>query len=636
MKKITKLLFGFAGAALLLASCEGVLEENPKTVFTPDYFSTPAGVEGGLTSLYSNMRGRYGGGMGFYQALLTGTDEVTYAKNGGQGNFMTTDMSGNGVVNADSSPMGGYWNFRSINTANGIIENAEKVGLSAALIAEAKFFRALDYFFMVRIFGGVPLDLGSGELKFNTTPVRTSVRNTVTEVYTKCIFPDLEDCVKNLPDVARRTGTLTKTAARILLSKAYLTYGWWLENPEDIPTYPACDRVDPNGKSAQQYFQMAYDMAKQGIDNPGQHGLESCYYNVFVGSNDRNKEQVLYADRTEESEYYSNANFSYASGSQDNTAFWAMQWNYPAMTAKNNEGVNVNPVLRSDDQSLGRPWTRIAPTHEGLAHFTDRDIDSRYDGTFTSIYRTNWKLDGKAYDYVEGPNGAQIGNNEPFLEFIPVDDPTVQYVQDAGEAVLGVSPNYDHYVITPSGVSRNSYPGIWKIGTYREKTTGLGQPNGAISRPFVILKFSELYFTAAEAAVKLGKNKEARDMVNVLRARAGKWEYKNNAQEVYVADFSEEMMAKTPETITIDWLLDEMSRENFGEGFRWLDLARTQTWHTRAAKYHISGMGKADHTPLEVTRTIEKFHYLQPIPVGQINGMKMSDEEKAAYQNPGY
>ena len=44
---------------------------------------------------------------------------------------------------------------------------------------------------LVQTFGGVPLDLGAGELKFNTSPSRKSVRNTVPEVYTKAIFPDL-------------------------------------------------------------------------------------------------------------------------------------------------------------------------------------------------------------------------------------------------------------------------------------------------------------------------------------------------------------------------------------------------------------------------------------------------------------
>ena len=52
MKRIFNTILGLGSALLMLVSCNFVLEENPKTVFTPDYFSTPAGVEGGLAALY--------------------------------------------------------------------------------------------------------------------------------------------------------------------------------------------------------------------------------------------------------------------------------------------------------------------------------------------------------------------------------------------------------------------------------------------------------------------------------------------------------------------------------------------------------------------------------------------------------
>ena len=633
----TKKIFAvISGAALLLTSCNWVLEEHPKTIYTPDYFTTQAGVEGGLTALYSRLRYQNGNAYCF-NIMTTGTDEATFAQSA-DGNFKVADMSGNGVLSPDNSNSGNYWNFTYINTANGIITNAEAVGLDPALIAEARFFRAFEYFNMVRIFGGVPLDLGSGELQFNTTPVRTSVRNTVPEVYTRCIFPDRVNAVENLPENPRLTGALTKTAARIVLSKAYLTYAWWLENPKNIPTYPLCDRRDPDGHDAAWYYQAAYDMAMEGINNPGPFGLEDYYYKVFLGSNDRNKEQVLYADHTENSEQYNGASLSYGSGGgADNFASWMLQWNYPNMTATSNTGTKINPVLRTDNQFLGRPWTRMAPTHEALATFTHKDKDSRFDGTFTYIYRTNWKQGGNSTEWVEGPNGAHIGMGEPFLEFLFEDDPDVEYTNDAGQVVIGVSPNCDHYVINPSGVSRMAYPGIWKLGPYRTNTTGTGQPNAGSTRPFVILKYSELYFLAAEAAVKGAKGSEsARDLINVLRARAGKWEYKNNEGVPFVADYSAELTAETPQVITIDYILDERMRENFGEGFRWYDLVRTQTWQERAGSYTIAGAGKSDHVAETFTRTIEDYHYLRPIPTGQINAMMMDEAEKKAYQNPGY
>jgi len=637
MKSIYKLFVGVCGVLCIFSSCNSILEEHPKTKYTPDFFTTQAGIEGGLTALYTHLRYTYGNAYA-YNALTTGTDEATWAQSA-DGNFKTCDMSGNGVLSPSNlGGTGSYWTFTYINTANGIIQNAEAVNMAPSLVAEAKFFRAFDYFYMIRNYGGAPLDLGSGELAFNSSAVRTSVRNTVPEVYTKCIFPDLKDGVQNLPLEPRVTGAVSKTAARMVLAKAYLTYAWWLENPNSIPTYPECSRTDPDGHDAKWYFQAAYDMAMQAINEPGPFGLMDYFWQTNAGQYDRNKECVLYADHTENSEQYNGASLSYGSGGgQDNFAGWMMTWNYPNMQAVNNAGKNINPVLRTDNQFLGRPWTRMAPTQEALAMFTDPDKDSRADGTFTLQFKTNWTASGNTSEWVVGPNGNHIGIGETFLQYIFEDDPTVKYEYNSKNGLMGVSPNYDCYLITPSRLSRNNYPGLWKMGPYRTNTSGIGQPNAASTRPFVILKFSELYLTAAEAAVKgASGSMSARDLINVLRARAGKWNYKNNDGVAYSADFSKELCDKTPQTITIDYILDESLRENFAAGFRWFELVRTQTWEKRAGTYTICGAGVNDITPQKFTRTIEKKDYLRPIPISQIDGMQMSEEEKAAYQNPGY
>lgn len=81
--------------------------------------------------------------------------------------------------------------------------------------------------------------------------------------------------------------------------------------------------------------------------------------------------------------------------------------------------------------------------------------------------------------------------------------------------------------------------------------------------------------------------------------------------------------------------LRQASREYFGEGYRWYDLIRTQKWEELAGTYQIAGSGRFDNEPQTITRTIEKHHYLRPIPQGQIDGLEMTVAEKAAYQNPG-
>jgi SusD family. len=204
------------------------------------------------------------------------------------------------------------------------------------------------------------------------------------------------------------------------------------------------------------------------------------FYQISDGAHDRNKEIMLYADHTEKSEQYNGASLSYSGGGDmDNFAGWMMNWNYANMTAKADDGKVINPVLRTDQQYCGRPWSRMAPTQEAIATFIDRDKDSRYDGTFVYVFRTNWERGGGSQKYVIGPNDAQIGKNEAFLVYLDEEDPTVQYTFDSNISMLGVSANYDYYVVNPSGVSRLMYPKIWKLGPYRTNTSGTGQPNAA-------------------------------------------------------------------------------------------------------------------------------------------------------------
>ena len=640
---IIKSILGMVLFSFMTISCSDILDEKPRAIFEPEFFKTEQGILGGITSLYAHTRYFYG--QYFYAAIQNGTDESTWAQSA-DGNFRDSDMSDVGQITSSTSRSDAIWNevFSNINTASGIIENAASVGISEALISEARFFRAWDYFLLVQIFGGVPLDLGSGELAFNTTPSRVSVRNTVPEVYTRAIFPDLKTAIENLPDAGRVTGGVTKTAARFYLAKAYLTYAWWLENPNNIPTYPETSRVDPDGRSAAWYFQAAYDMAyTEGIGKAGNNfGLEPTFYDVNLGSNDRNKEIILYSDHIQD-EFFNGSSLSNASGSApDNYAVWFVTWNYTEIRSSNDGGVTygASSVQREAIQWGGRPWTRMCPTIEVIKNtFADKTNDSRYDGTFTTVYRGNWDKGGMANATLTNANGMSVAPGDPILTFLDTEEP-VTYPIGGGPSGVGAGtlPGRADWVVSPSAISRITYPGLWKMGTYRtDNGTGLGQPNGALTRPWNLAKFSEFYFIAAEAAVKGATGeKTARELLNVIRERAGKWRWDNNGNAEKIVDFSAEMVAATPQVIDINYVLAERSREYYGEGYRWFDLVRTQKWAEIARTYTICGPAKGDHIQTTVTRTIQPFHYLRPIPQGQLDAMTMTEAEKKAYQNPGY
>ena len=654
MKTIFHKIFAISAALsalLVCSSCGDILDEQPRTQFDPTFFTEETGIEGGLTALYAHLRYIYGNGY-WLNICETGTDEYTYAQSA-DGNFKDADLSGAGKLDASTSRSDVLWGqaFANINTASGVIENGEKAGIDGSLLAEAYFFRAFDYFLLVQTFGGVPLDLGAGELKFNTSPVRYSVRNTVPEVY-DAIFKDLEKAVADLPENPRLNGTVTKNVARLFLAKAYLTYGWWLENPNNIPTYPECSR---NSGEAASFFQKAYDTAMQAINNPGPYGLQPTFYDVNVAANDHNnKEVMLAADHDEDSKYGNGGNgYGWGNGnSPENFAYWMTTWNYTNLIAVYN-GKKVNPIQREAVQALGRPWTRMAPIADnflkgGAWEDAVKAIDSRYDATFTLRYHTNLSQSGAA-ERVNGANGMFVGPGEIYFSFVDEETakdidwtPNMATIDGKETEVTGVGagklPGRADFVVGVSNISRYKYPINWKIGMARsDNNGGLGSPNGGSPRPWVVAKFSELYLIAAEAAVKGARgSSSARDLVNVLRQRAGKQTWSQNDNIAVDIDNSAAMVAATPATITIDYILDERMREFWGEGYRWFDLVRTQKWAEKAGSYRIAGSGNADRDLQTVTRTITPGHYLRPIPQGQLDGMEMTEEEKTVYQNPAY
>jgi len=643
--KIT--LFSAAAiASLTICSCSDVLDETPRATFTVDFFTTEEGMVGGVSQMYSHLRQIYGG---YYLcACENGTDEFTWGQSADNNN-KDNDFSGVGNITPSSARTDVIWSpaLVNINTANSLVKY--RTDENASVVAEANFFRAFDYFLLVQHFGGVPLDLGSGELEPNTQPSTISARNTVPEVYTRCIFPDLITAVNDLPETPREVGAATKNVARLYLAKAYLTYAWWLENPKDIPTYPVCDRIDPDGKSTSDYFQMAYDIAMEAINNPGPYALQETFYNVCTAQKERNTEMMLWADHTannwlangESSESQAN-NYGGGVGAPYNDAFWLMNWNYPEL--KMADGTSTQ---RIDRQGYGRPWIRMAPTYNVFNETFADENDSRRDGTFQTTIHANWEVGSSDQSAThKNANDMDVEQGGIILTFLPKAIEGIVYDKANGALGLGVAPGRADYVVDPEHISRKIYPGPFKMSgfsqesddvTYTRPFTTLGAPNADNVRPYYVAKFSELYLIAAEAAVKgASGEKTARDLVNVLRARAGKWNYSVAEDKAITADYSADLVNATPETIDMKYIMLERSREFFGEGYRRLDLIRTQMWEELAGSYKICGSSVGDWTLEEFKRDIKPEYYLSPIPQDQLDGLEMSAEEKAAYQNPGY
>src|SRR6478672_4287627 len=102
MKRIQiKTLIALVLLMLMTGGCKKILDEEPRSIFTPEYFKTENGVKGGLTALYFHLRNIYGQAY-YYNTGETGTDEATWGQSA-DGNFKDMDCSGVGSITATSS-----------------------------------------------------------------------------------------------------------------------------------------------------------------------------------------------------------------------------------------------------------------------------------------------------------------------------------------------------------------------------------------------------------------------------------------------------------------------------------------------------------------------------------------------------
>jgi hypothetical protein len=117
--------------------------------------------------------------------------------------------------------------YLGIRNANLVIQNAPKGSkISQAdidkYIAEAKFLRAYQYFWLVRNWGGVPIRT---EATLNEPNIK---RSNIDEVYT-LILNDLKEAESKLPEKQTQVGRATKWAAKAALAEVYFTRNQYAE-----------------------------------------------------------------------------------------------------------------------------------------------------------------------------------------------------------------------------------------------------------------------------------------------------------------------------------------------------------------------------------------------------------------------
>ncbi|MEO7045819.1 MAG: RagB/SusD family nutrient uptake outer membrane protein [Ferruginibacter sp.] len=260
MKKIIKFLIVAVLITGFLSSCHK-LDVKVTSELTPETFPvTPAQYASVNGPVYIALRGSYAGDYWFLQSLSS--DEAilpAYGSNWYDGNkyqelHRHTWTKDNAWVNS-------VWN--SLENIIGIANQTIYIVRSSAdgpvkdqSLAELRTMRALSFFYMMDLYGNVPLDTAYGTATLNTNTPRAQIFSFV-ESELKAAIPDL-----NPASGAATYGKPNRYTAFAILAKMYLNAEVYTGTPMYNECIAACDSVINSGEYALEpmssYLQMFY------------------------------------------------------------------------------------------------------------------------------------------------------------------------------------------------------------------------------------------------------------------------------------------------------------------------------------------------------------------------------------------
>lgn len=281
--KTKKLLYTgcfMAASMLSLTSCGDFLDEDPKGQLNPETFYTiEDDYTAGVNTLYDKVNQTQSWTNPMYPQWQ-GDDITANSGSNKQAcaalDAFDSDGANKGVTEAWTQ------HYAVIKTANLIIEGSEKFPGDKAKIAtalgNAHFWRAYSYYYLVRVFGKLPIITKTNIEQFDAQP------SEIEKVY-ELIVQDLKDAINELPtgydkEPARLFGVdvwATKQAAQSTLAAVYMS----------MAGYPL--------NKGTEYYKLAAELAKDVITNNGTYGfiLNPDWKEVYSMGNNYNMETVL-------------------------------------------------------------------------------------------------------------------------------------------------------------------------------------------------------------------------------------------------------------------------------------------------------------------------------------------------------
>ncbi|HSF54930.1 MAG TPA: RagB/SusD family nutrient uptake outer membrane protein [Algoriphagus sp.] len=207
------------------ASCNEFLEENPNTLTTQADLSSIEAARAFLASIYGNVNvvatgsGGWGGNTLSLLEFMSGKADGVTQTDSFRFNLLTYDSQGFYIDT--------YWSslYQGILRCNVALKQIPNFTIlteaqKTEYLAEIRAMRAFYYFYLVRMYGDVPMVLepavGLADVNTPRTPVK--------QIYDEVIIPDLLEAEKAPMPWRRTNGEVSKGFIKALLAEVYLTY----------------------------------------------------------------------------------------------------------------------------------------------------------------------------------------------------------------------------------------------------------------------------------------------------------------------------------------------------------------------------------------------------------------------------
>lgn len=211
-------------ASLLTVSCEDFLKEQTYSQLTPEIvFTSPENAQLAVNALYSEYFQNFGDMRGFWPA--------TWMQMNQEFSFYNQNANSDLQWNSGQLRVGHMWRglYRSINACNTAISGIQDMDSKLItedqrnqLLGEAQFMRAHGYYYLLRLWGGVPL-----QMEPTANPESAANPRSPAQTIFEFIEADLKFAQQHLPVSWNGSfpdnGRCTKGSATATLAQLYAT-----------------------------------------------------------------------------------------------------------------------------------------------------------------------------------------------------------------------------------------------------------------------------------------------------------------------------------------------------------------------------------------------------------------------------